>query len=84
MCVTYDPPLGVLLYLTDGILPLLFAFYNVFFELSGSGRPKQLEVTRKALTALLVSLSSYYRSGVKVQCVHMCSTVLCVHAVSPV
>ena len=49
------PPAGVLLYLTDGILPLLFAFYDVFFELPGSGKPKQLEVTGKVLTALLVS-----------------------------
>ena len=55
-CVTYDPsPPGVLLYLTDGILPLLFSFYDVFCELSGSGRPRQLEVTGKVLTALLVS-----------------------------
>ena len=45
---------GVLLYLTDGIFPLLSAFFDAFFKLPELGKPKQLEVTGKVLTVLLV------------------------------
>ena len=44
----------VLLYLTDGILPLLQSFYAEFYD-PGQKR-RQLDITGKVLRALLVRL----------------------------
>jgi len=48
---------GLLLYFSDGILPLLKSFYAVFFDPSAgmSDRDRRLRISSDILTALLVS-----------------------------
>ena len=48
---------GVLLYFSDGLLPLLTAYYRGFFEPSRDRdtRQRQMAVSAKIVTALLVS-----------------------------
>jgi len=51
-----SPP-GLLLYFSDGILPLIKSFYAVFFDPSAgmSDRDRRLRISSDILTALLVS-----------------------------
>ena len=47
---------GVLLYFSDGLLPLLRAYYEVFFEppQDAYNRERQMDTSAKIATALLV------------------------------
>ena len=47
---------GVLLYFSDGLLPLLRAYYKVFFEppQDAYNRERQMDTSAKIATALLV------------------------------
>ena len=64
---------GVLLYFSDGLLPLLTAYYKGFFEPSKDKdtRQKQMEVSAKIVTALLVSqlcTSRFVAVSVELKC----------------
>ena len=53
---------GVLLYFSDGLLPLLTAYYKGFFEPSRDRdtRQRQMAVSAKIVTALIVSEMMYF------------------------
>ena len=59
MCMTdtVSPPAGLLVYFSDGMLPLLKSFYADFFDPTGGGsdHDRWMRVTSGILTALLVS-----------------------------